>query len=94
MFTKPELLPHQIRITNVRVERLKDISEDDCKKEGIGSWTCQGKRHFGFFDYAKDKFIRHKTPREAYAALIDRIAGRGTFESNPWVFVYDFELVK
>lgn len=25
---------------------------------------------------------------------IDRISGRGTFESNPWVFAYDSELVK
>lgn len=33
-------------------------------------------------------------PREAYAALIDRISGKGTWESNPYVFVYDFELVK
>lgn len=34
------------------------------------------------------------TPREAYAALIDRISGKGTWSSNPFVFVYDFELVK
>lgn len=32
--------------------------------------------------------------REAYATLIDRISGKGTFESNPYVFVYEFELVK
>ena len=27
MFTRGDLMPHQIRITNVRVERLQDISE-------------------------------------------------------------------
>lgn len=32
--------------------------------------------------------------QEAYAALIDKISGKGTWEGNPWVFVYDFELVK
>lgn len=32
--------------------------------------------------------------REAYAALIDKISGKGAWESNPFVFVYDFELVK
>lgn len=36
----------------------------------------------------------HDTPREAYAALIDKISGKGTWESNPWVIVYDFELIK
>ena len=35
-----------------------------------------------------------KTPREAYAVLIDLISGKGTWLSNPFVFVYDFELVK
>lgn len=28
------------------------------------------------------------------AALIDKVSGRGTWESNPWVVVYEFELVK
>ena len=32
--------------------------------------------------------------RTRYAALIDKISGKGTWENNPWVFVYDFELVK
>lgn len=34
------------------------------------------------------------TPREAFAALIDKVSGRGTWESNPYVVVYGFELVK
>lgn len=34
------------------------------------------------------------TPREAYAALIDRISGKGLFQSNPYVFVYEFTLIK
>lgn len=32
--------------------------------------------------------------QEAYAALIDKISGKGTWASNPYVFVYEFELVK
>ena len=31
---------------------------------------------------------------EAFAALIDKVSGRGTWKSNPWVVVYEFELVK
>lgn len=30
------------------------------------------------------------TAKEAYAALIDAISGKGTWESNPWTFVYNF----
>ncbi len=94
MFVRADLMPHQIRFTNVRVERLQDISDEDCTKEGIDKWTAQGKRYYGFFDNSKGVFSNHRTPREAYAALIDHISGKGTWESNPYVFVYDFELVK
>lgn len=34
------------------------------------------------------------TPRQAFAALIDKVSGRGTWDCNPWVVVYEFELVK
>lgn len=34
------------------------------------------------------------TPREPYAKLIDKISGKGTWERNPLVFVYEFELIK
>jgi hypothetical protein len=32
------------------------------------------------------------TPREAFAALIDRINGRGTWQDNPWVVAYTMDL--
>ena len=35
-----------------------------------------------------------RTPSKAYAELIDKVSGKGTWESNPYVFVYDFELIK
>lgn len=92
MFVKADLMPHRIRITNIRIERLQDISDEDCLIEGIGKhgrWYCYDiiKRGMTSYDHYPD-------PREAYAALIDEISGKGTWESNPWVFVYDFELVK
>jgi len=35
MFVRPDLMPHQIQITDIKVERLQDISPEDCLKEGI-----------------------------------------------------------
>ncbi len=35
MFVAPNLMPHQIRITNVRIQRLQDISDEDCLAEGV-----------------------------------------------------------
>lgn len=93
MFVKADLMPHHICITNIRVERLQDISEEDCLKEGI--WRddnvgLEGTTYL-YHGLANSSF---RTAKEAYAALIDKISGKDTWESNPWVFVYDFELVK
>ena len=38
--------------------------------------------------------LEFDTPREAFAALIDKVSGKGTWESNPYVWVYEFELMK
>lgn len=99
MFVKADLMPHRIRITNIRVERLQDISDEDCIAEGIrrlGKEYVRFKKEYCYTcqNYAVTDFYSFSTPREAYAALIDKISGKGTWESNPWVFVYDFELVK
>ena len=29
----------------------------------------------------------------AFAALIDKVSGKGTWKKNPWVFAYSFELI-
>ena len=106
MFVLAEEMPHRIRITNVRAERLQDISDEDCLREGV--WKDEaGGRVIGYpfgvpFFYTFDGAVNKKTgkklhwttPREAFAALINKVSGKGTWESNPWVFVYSFELVK
>ncbi len=96
MFVRADLMPHQIRITNVRVERLKEISDDDCLREGIIKGMVGSEdTHFMDAYYVPNMPLEpHVFPQGAYAALIDRISGKGTWESNPWVFVYDFELAK
>jgi hypothetical protein len=89
MFVKADLMPHQIRIINARVEHLQDISNEDCLREGIK----QISRGY-VFDPMPNGVDDYHTPREAYAALIDKIGGKGTWKRNPYVFVYDFKLVK
>lgn len=103
MFVRADLMPHQIRITGIKCERLQDISDADCLKEGIfvNEYFGNGKKchHYGFdgfFNGTEGWFARgwFDTPREAFAALIDKVSGRGTWASNPWVMAYEFELVK
>lgn len=85
---------HQIRVTKVRIERLQDISDNDCLAEGIEFDVKSQSFYCGFNNSTNSKIWLGRTPREAYAELIDKVSGRGTWESNPYVFVYDFELIK
>lgn len=95
MFVSAKYMPHQIRITGIRCERLQDISDEDCLKEGI---NASNSHEIGYgipwvYEFAGSKMVYY-TPREAFAALIDKVSGRGTWASNPWVVAYEFELVK
>ena len=97
MFVKAELMPHKIKITNVRIERLQDISDEDCLREGISHYTPADAQNtesgFGFQSYKGGLYL-YNTARDAFAALIDKVSGKGTWESNTYVWVYDFELVE
>ena len=90
MFVRSSRMPHAIRITDVKVERLQDISEEDCMKEGIFDTMSDRIYHYRF----PNSQLNYMNPREAFAALIDKVSGRGTWERNPWVFAYSYELVK
>ena len=94
MFVLPEAMPHQIRITNVRIEKLQDISEKDAIAEGVAyaglTYEDYGEPMF-VIDGCKQTF---GSARDAYAWIIDKINSKGTWQSNPYVFVYDFELIK
>lgn len=85
-------MPYKVRITGVRVERLQDISDEDCLREGVRYSPEIDKYYFERVD--KEQGFYFNSPREAFAALIDKVSGKGTWNSNPFVVVYKFELVK
>lgn len=93
MFVKANLLPHHIRITDVKVERLQDISDDDILREGV--WQFYDNKNLFYVSknigYAPD--VAFLSAREAFWYLIDNISGKGTWESNPWGVAYSFKLV-
>jgi len=100
MFVRSDLMPHKIRITSIRAERLQDISDEECLREGVGVSATDNLVGFPIaipFNYyigRDEKGYRYVTPREAFSVLIDKISGRGTWQSNPYVWVYEFELIK
>ncbi len=94
MFVKAELMPHHIRITDVKVERLQDISDEDCMREGVSPvWDVATEPHQINGYYFAGAYSVYDTPSEAFAALIDKVSGRGTWQANPLVWCYSFELV-
>lgn len=79
---------------NVRIERLQDISDEDCLAEGI-EFDAKAKSFYcGMNVLNNSKIWLGCTPREAYAALIDKVGKKGDWNKNPYVFAYEFELIK
>ena len=93
MFVKSYACRHHIKIVNVKIERLQDISDEDCLKEGIIKGKCGSEStHFMDAYYVPKEKQTYCTPRNAFAALIDKVSSKGTWESNPFVFAYEFRL--
>ena len=72
-----------LRITDIRVERLQDISEDDALAEGVTP-----------LDYAAHHVAAGCGARIAFEQLWNKINSPGAWETNPWVWVMSFERVK
>lgn len=104
MYVRADLMPHRVGIINVGVERLQDISDVDCFKEGICAHTVELDETPGVHPYTSYAFDArvgsniprwwYSTPRKAYAVLIDKVSGRGTWKNNPYVFYYELKLIK
>lgn len=83
MYVAAALMPHHVRITSVKEERLRDITPEDCKKEGVFHCKFPG----------KEIFFSAETPQSLFRILIECISGRGIWSENPSVWVYEFELI-
>lgn len=96
-----------LEITDIKVERLKDISEDDCKKEGIGytgGWNGvdydDGEFYFGELTESEDGMNweneMFEYPDLAFAELWNATHKKPEekFEANPFVWVVDFKINK
>ncbi len=93
MFVKADLMPHHIRITDVKVERLQDISDDDILREGVWQISCDNELFYVSQDTGYVPTREFPSAREAFWFLIDKVSGKGTWEINPFVVAYSFELI-
>lgn len=94
MFVRADLMPHHIRITDVKVERLQDISDEDILREGVWQFY-DNKKVFHIYKNTREitSTICFLSAREAFEYLIDKVSGKGTWDSNPLVVAYSFKLL-
>ena len=97
MFVRPDLMPHQIEITDIKVEHIQDITDTCCLAEGIQKVNVR-LEYDEPIDTIRYSFYGtqqlYDSPKLAYAALIDSICGKGTWENNTNVFAFTFKLIK
>lgn len=83
-----------LKVNDVRVERLQDITEEDAIAEGVGAGF---QMNSGYPDYQHIKNgvceLTQDTAVASYASLWDSINGCGSWDQNPWVWVIEFERI-
>lgn len=78
-----------LEITNIRVERLNDISETDAIAEGIDAKLCR-EYHFK----SPVAHILNPAAYHAFAGLWESINGKDSWNANPWVWVIEFKRIE
>lgn len=78
-----------LEITNIKVEKLQDISADDARAEGIEYYPNEPQirryKHYVTGYRCADAVF-------SYHTLWHKINKRGSWESNPWVWVIEFKV--
>lgn len=92
-----------LKVTNVRVERLNEISEEDAVQEGILNYYSDICKSRKYKDYVTKPIgygnVEHDYPEldnsiESFFSLWESINGKESLEANPFVWVYDFEKIE
>lgn len=98
MFVHPDLMPHRIRIENVKCEKLQQISESDIIKEGVIRYA----KLIDNNPYVIERFV-YRTPGVrheynsalmAFLRIVGDIFGKDTWLNNPYRIAYEFTLIK
>ena len=84
-----------LEITDVRVERLQDISGPEIEKEGVVKGCCNG-----YLCGCRGGYVKPidgeavDDPALEFCDLWESINGKGSWDENPWVWVVEFKRVE
>lgn len=80
-----------VQITDVRVQRLQEISEEDAIAEGVRAFIEDG---CGVYeDYIHGRGTWCMSARGSFASLWESINGHGSWEKNPYVWTISFKRI-
>lgn len=81
-----------LEVTDVRVQRLQDISAKDATEEGIERLRCDGLD--GFRNYLSSDPMERVAMIPSFKSLWNSINGPGAWDQNPWIVAYSFKVHK
>lgn len=84
-----ELCRLRLRVEDVRVERIQDISQSDARAEGVTKTVVDSRG----VAWNSDRIGRDGTYRMGFKLLWNDIHGDGAWEENSWVWVIEFSRI-
>lgn len=86
-----------LEITDIKVERLNDISEEDSIREGVEVYKknyCLAGSGVTYKKYGKiEDCIAYSQARNSFRSLWKLINGEQSWNDNPWVWVIEFKRI-
>lgn len=79
-----------LEITDVRVERLQDITVEDAIAEGIEKRS----NNYQFKNYENENQLGFSQPRDSFQSLWKSINSEQSWNDNPWVWVIEFKRIE
>ena len=87
-----------LKVKSVRVERLQEISQNDCVSEGIEQLLMSrmqlasaGSKRWRNYSKKPELFNEAVKPYQSFCTLWQSINGPESWDANPWVWVVEFE---
>jgi hypothetical protein len=80
-----------LEITDVRVQRLQEISEGDARAEGIEYSDDYAVREHAHVGLDEGDLIPNAPPIPSFRSLWESINGTGSWDANPWVWAITFQ---